>query len=114
MQSLKLADDLMPLAASGRKLITIRSGRRDVEVGPLALEATGGGHETVVVDVTTVWFCALKDVPPHWAAADGFGSVAALADGMRRFYPDIKPEDSVTCVIWRVPAVRHNSTLPQS
>lgn len=106
MQSLKLADDLMPLAASGAKRITIRAGRRDVEVGPLALVATGGGHETVVVDVTTVWNCALKDVPPHWAAADGFGSVADLADGMRRFYPDITPEDPVTCILWRDPAAR--------
>lgn len=98
MQTLKLADDLLPLVDDWKQM-TIRKGRRDIQLGDLVLENVSGTDKREVV-VTEVRHKRVKDITRFEAQSDGFSSVLDLMDGMKRFYPDLDRETEVTIVLW--------------
>ena len=104
MQSLKLADDLFPAVLARTKRNTVRSGRRDIAPGPLAFEPTSGRGDPVVVNVVSVAHQRLRDLTDDQARRDGADTAAELAVAMRRFYPDIGPDDEITVVEFALPS----------
>ena len=92
-----LAEGVMDNLEFGNKLVTIRSGRRDIQLGELLFESVELGREAVVV-VTKVLYCALKDVDPDYYFKDGFHSTEEMLEGMKNFYPDMTLDSEVTVV----------------
>lgn len=102
MQELKLADDMFPGLLSGDKECTIRSGKRNIELGYLAFSSVSGDIEPVVVDVIRVSHTLARYIHVREAQADGAVSVNALLTAMRRFYPDLTLDDVVTIVEFKL------------
>lgn len=103
MQSLKLAPDLFLGIDTGEKTCTVRKGKRDIELGPLLLESTGG-NDSREVYVHEVRLKTFYNISPEEAHADGGVSVGVLKEAMKRFYPDIKDEDPVTIIFFEYEA----------
>ncbi|TJW14443.1 MAG: ASCH domain-containing protein [Mesorhizobium sp.] len=98
--TLKLADDLFPGLLNGEKTCTIRSGRRDIQLGPLVFESVSGELNQVTVEVISVIYMRAGDIPDDLARADGARDGTELLDAMKRFYPDLKSESEITAVIF--------------
>ena len=99
MQSLKMANDLMPGILAGTKRITIRKGRRNIVPGPMLIESVDGRTKHTV-QVIEVRHKLLKEVTKYEAEDDGFNSLLDMVDGMREFYPDLTANSEVTLVLW--------------
>lgn len=96
MQKLTLFEDIFDALEQG-KLCTIRKGRRDIQLGDLLFESI----ETMrpeIVQVEIVYYCRLDKVAIEDLQNDGFKDHQDLCEKMKRFYPDITPEDEVTVV----------------
>ncbi len=102
MQQLKLATDLFDDLVTGRKYMTIRKGRRDIQLGELEFESVGevGGGLKKVVRVHRVAYTLVGGLCDREAKEDGFQSVHDLILGMQRFYPDLDENTEITLVYW--------------
>lgn len=98
MQTLKLADDLFPKLEDKSKRGTIRTGKRDIEPGPLNFEAASGALLAHMVDVKRVSYTTAAQLTEADAALDGYSSVNELFAALRRFYPSIAGSDVVTVI----------------
>lgn len=98
MQVLKLADDLFGPLREGKKLTTIRKGRRDVLLGALRFDGAEDESLTEVVNVTSVTFTTLAGVAKEVLWSDGFDDHDDALEQMKRFYPDIKLSTEVTVI----------------
>ena len=58
------------------------------------------GLWVVLATIVSVRVCALWQVKPEEYRAEGFESLEALQEGLRRYYPDIDLGDEVTVVRW--------------
>ena len=96
-QALLIADDLMPLIKSGDKKITIRKGRRDVELGKLLFTSSDEIHTVEVVEVR---YLRVAGVPEDICQADGFANWVDFYQGMKRFYPDLDVSEECTIVFF--------------
>jgi len=99
MQTLKLAPDLFHGIDIGEKTCTIRKGKRDINLGPLLLEATEGS-DTREVFVYEVRIKTLHNLTQDEAYCDGRVTTSQLKEAMKRFYPDITPEDIITVIFF--------------
>jgi hypothetical protein len=100
MQELKLANDLFLCLFEGTKRATVRKGRREIAKGALALEAAEGGGWGAIVNVTDVRHKKLSELTDEEAQADNADNAAALADALKRFYPDIAPDSEITVILF--------------
>jgi hypothetical protein len=100
LQKLMLSHHLMPLAASGEKKGTSRRGRRNIALGPLVLEDTDGIDDNIVVDVISVTYTKLKDIPQEIVESEGYQNLDELISVLKTFYPDCDLEDEFTVVSW--------------
>lgn len=98
MQTLKLADDLMPLVAEGSKTVTVRKGARDIKEGDLLLEATDGTTPSLVVQVKKVVVRPLWNIPLWAVHGEGLLGWDDLMEGLKRFYPDVTEDSEVTSI----------------
>ena len=106
MQNLKLANDLMLLVANGQKRLTIRNGRRSIELGPLTFEPAIDGPDappSIEVAVHQVCHKKLGHLTKSETMLDDVESPVALLALMRQFYPDIDMEDEVTLIYFGLP-----------
>ena len=87
MNKLILAEDVFDALDSG-KFVTIRKGRRDIQLGSLEFESLEL-KRSVIVDVSMVYFCHLDGVIPSDVINDGFEDYDDMLACMKRFYPDI-------------------------
>lgn len=99
-QTLKLSDDLMQLVWEDRKDGTCRLGRRDIQLGELKLEPTDGTKDDLYVNVTSVAYMRMKDVPLSVARGEGYLTVKELFERMQQHYPNIRWTDEVTVISW--------------
>ncbi len=96
-QALLIADDLMPLIKSGKKKITIRKGRRDVELGKLLFTSS---DEIQMVEVVEVRYLRVSGVSEEICKQDGFYGWVDFYEGMKRFYPDLDVSEECTIVFF--------------
>jgi hypothetical protein len=96
-QSLKLAPDIFDQLQAEEKRVTIRKGRRDIQLGILDFVCTSGTRGATV-NVTSVEYTSLVMVTQDDLVSDGFKNIAELYDTMKRFYPDITLKDEVTII----------------
>jgi hypothetical protein len=99
MQTLKLADDLLIPLLEGNKELTIRRGRRDIQLGPLKFETVSGNDE-VEVEVIEVRYVRISGVPDDICKEDGFENWVDFYEGMKRFYPDLDVSEECTIIIF--------------
>ena len=93
----KMRNDVL----SNKKLISIRMGLRDYEVGrPIILCCPILGWCTERI-VTSVSHKKLAEVNGREYKDDGFAVREQLVDCLRRFYPDINDDSDVTVIRWR-------------
>ncbi len=98
MQTLKLADDLMPYVLDGNKRVTVRKGKRDIVEGKLLLEATDGTQPSMIVDVKRVVVRPLWNVPLWAVHGEGLTGWDDLMECLVRFYPDVTEDTEVTSI----------------
>lgn len=79
------------------KTITIRKGRRDIQLGSLILESLEAKRQTEV-QVNYVMYCKLEDVPDEMLEMDGFIDHANMLECMKNFYPEITYKSEVTVI----------------
>jgi len=102
VQVLFLARDLFESIDQG-KTVTIRKGRRDVQLGDLRfLSPIQEGEEQLQRDVyvTYVMYCKAIDIPIDLLMDDGFEDHDDMLEGMKRFYPDFEEDTECTVVIY--------------
>ncbi len=103
MQQLKLANDLFGFVLTHQKYMTIRKGRRDIQLGELEFESTDGVDGKflkTVVKVHRISYTLVGSLCDREAKEDGFKSVQDLIDKMQRFYPGLDADTEVTLVYW--------------
>ena len=100
LQTLKLADTLVPLVWNEDKTATVRTGYRDIQPGALVLEAADGGWPDTLVTVTEVLHTTVADMPARALRAEGLFDTLALLNSLRCYYPDVTLESPVTAILW--------------
>lgn len=100
MQTLKLADNLLLPLMEGYKRLTIRRGRRDIQLGPLKFETVSGNDE-VEVEVVEVRYVRVSGVPDDICIEDGFNDWFDFYQGMKNFYPDLKATEECTIIYFK-------------
>jgi len=95
---LKMHDSLFERIRSGEKATTIRMGRKDISLGLLVLQGTGRKECAVAVDVRSVSYMVLKDVPKHVLDSEGCGTIGELFKLLRIHYYNLTERDEVTVV----------------
>ena len=96
MQKLMLAEGVFD-NLENNKGVTIRKGRRNILLGELLFESVEHQREAIV-NVSSVEYCALEDVPNEDVWNDGFEDQIDMYHGMKQFYPDIEMNTEVTIV----------------
>jgi hypothetical protein len=95
MVVIPLASEFVPFVLDGRKVSTVRFGRRPYPTGKCVLRS---GGQDVPVEIRCVRFCQFAELTETDALADGFSSLEELHRELRRFYPNVTPVDEVTIV----------------
>jgi hypothetical protein len=95
MLVIPLSSEFIPAVLDGRKLSTIRLGRRPYPRGPCVLRAK---NWELPIEIHNVRFSRLDELTQDDAHADGFTSLEELQKELRRFYPSVGPNDFVTIV----------------
>lgn len=95
MVVIPLANEFMRSVLDGKKVSTVRFGRRPYPTGKCVLRS---GGQDVRVEIQRVRFCRFAELTETDALADGFSSVEELHRELRRFYPKVTPLDEVTIV----------------
>jgi hypothetical protein len=83
------------------KQITIRQGHRDYREGTPAVLCCHIKNAAVMVDITEVRHCSLRELTDAELKADGFLDHQDCITQMRRFYSDIDLDSAVTVVRWK-------------
>jgi hypothetical protein len=96
-------DAMWEAALASRKMITIREGHRDYQVGAKLLIGCHLKGTAFMASVSGVRHCKMEDVTAEERAADGFGSLEEAIHGLARFYPHITTESPVTVLRWKDP-----------
>lgn len=96
MQKLLLAEDVFDSLLKG-KSVTIRKGKRDIQLSELLFESTEEKREAIV-EVIRVEYISLARISEKDLKADGFENHKEMYEVMKRFYPDIEPYDEVTII----------------
>lgn len=99
MQKLMLADDVFDALLDG-KYVTIRYGRRDLQLGDLLFESTDDTSRSAVVNVRIVYYSKLRDVMLVHLLNDGFKDYYDMESKMKRFYPNISLDSEVTTIVF--------------
>jgi hypothetical protein len=97
-QFLALADDLFQPLRKGDKKLTIRRGRRDIELGSLIFEGTNDKTLWEEVEVVEVRYLRISDVSKKLCQSDGFKNWVDFYQGMKKYYPDLDVSEECTVI----------------
>lgn len=100
MQTLKLTDELFVPLRAGDKEVTIRKGKRDIDLGLLWFEGTQDESLREQVEVVEVRYVRASGVPEDVCRIDGFSDWYDFYMGMKKFYPDLEATDTVTIIFF--------------
>lgn len=109
MQKLMLADDLFADVLSGKQSNTVRYGKRDITQGNMILEATEGTQKPIKVTVTQVEHVKFANLTLQHLRTQGIKSdnrqqgLNIFLREMKRFYPDVSFESTVTVIVFTNP-----------
>ncbi len=105
MTTIRLSGEFLPAVLEGRKVSTIRRGRRMYPLGDAVLRAA---NREVMVRVERVRHSVLHNLTEEDALHDGFDNLEELLAALDRFYPELRPEDEVTIVEFARKESRHD------
>ena len=103
LQFLKLDDDLLLAIIGGDgERVTVRKGRRDIELGRLLF--IGSKDETLryEVEVSEVRYVQIIKVDDDVIEAEGFTNWHDFYNDMKKFYPDLDVCDEVTVIYFEI------------
>jgi hypothetical protein len=95
MTTIPLSGEFLAAVLKGRKVSTVRRGRRFYPLGEGTLRI---GDRDVAVTVTRIRHCCVHDLTEEDARRDGFASVSELRTTLERFYPDLSADEEMTLV----------------
>lgn len=95
LQRLSLRPKYLEAVLVGDKSATIRSGKRNLRLGPLLLVS---GRKKTLVEISAVTFKRFDELDEKDAARDGFHSLAELKASLKAIYPRLEPRSLVTIV----------------
>lgn len=87
---------LMHDVYTGRKVVTIRAGRRDYPLGDAVIYQAGALGSRVPVIITRIHYSTLWHVSDHDMRCDGFAGRVEMKNVLNEFYPDLGWNDEVT------------------
>lgn len=92
------ADKFLPMIRDGRKITTVRAGKRDYHICDVYdyynVDETDHGYLYIICK----YFTTFGELTEKVAQTDGFNSLAELKGELLQFYPDLK-DDSIMTVI---------------
>lgn len=104
MQELPLSNKLFARLSNGTKNITIRKGRRDIELGFLVFTPddlrTTPLPEPRVVNVTEIRYKRVSNITDSESQVDGYKDAANMFVEMLKYYPTLAMEDEVTLILF--------------
>ncbi|THB84350.1 ASCH domain-containing protein [Pantoea allii] len=103
MQQLTLVPRLVPDVRSGAKTSTIRWQESDIVTGPLKLVNEQDAADAVIVWVTRIETLRLNEVAARLGKEAEWPD-AALLEGMREHYPEIRLNSEVQLITHLTPA----------
>ena len=98
MTTIRLSGKFLPAVLEGRKVSTIRRGRRMYPLGNAVLRTA---DREVTIRIERVRHSLLHNLTEEDALRDGFDNLKDLLTALDRFYPELSPEDEVTIVEFR-------------
>ena len=107
LQSLLLDDDLLLAIIGGDgERVTVRKGRRDIQLGRLLF--IGSKDETLryEVEVSEVRYVQIINVGNDVIEAEGFDNWHDFYEDMKKFYPDLDVTDEVTVIYFETADVK--------
>lgn len=102
-QMLTLDDDLLLAIIGGDgERVTVRNGRRDIELEPLVFVGARDSGLRYIVEVIEVRYLKAYDIPEDVIKAEGFDNWTNFYNDMKRFYPDMDLTDECTVVFFQI------------
>lgn len=98
--------DFIPLVNRGMKTTTVRAGQRAYTLGPAELISE---NVTIPIDIREVSYRYLNELTTEDAKSDGFDHRDELFDALRRYYPEIQPDEPVTIVRFSLVGLDRNT-----
>ena len=99
-QKLLMTEGVFDALTDGKR-VTIRKGRRNIQLGDIIFESTEI-KRIQKADIIYVMYSLLKNIPIDAIENDGFNSVEEMLDGMKGFYPDITLDSECTIVYFDI------------
>jgi len=103
LQALTLDDDLLLAITGGDgERVTVRKGRRDIELGRLHFIGSRDKTLNYIVEVTEVRYVRVVNVDEDVIKAEGFDNWTDFYEDMKKFYPDLELTDEVTVIYFEI------------
>ena len=103
IQKLKLDDKLLlPIMDGDGERVTVRKGRRDIQLGQLLFEGVLDERLKYLVTVTEIRYVRVVDVDDDVIRAEGFGNWGDFYEDMKKYYSDLDISDEVTVIYFEV------------
>lgn len=99
MTIIHLHDKYLPSIIQGCKNSTIRRGRRKYPIGSCILRTK---NRDILASIEHVRYCQLCELKEEDAQYDGFHSLSELHKALAQIYPDLKKDEEMTIVIFKV------------
>ena len=99
-QFLALADELFQPLRKGDKKLTIRRGRRDIELGSLIFEGINDKTLWEEVEVVEIRYQRVSGVSDELCISDGFKNWVDFYQGMKKYYPDLDVSEECTIIMF--------------
>lgn len=97
METILINSDLLELVKQGKKITTCRNGIRKYKSGKTILKSNIS-EDFVIINITELVYCKLKDVTEDMAKDDGFVNKANLIELLESIYKEINDESDITIV----------------
>lgn len=101
MQKVVLAEDVFNVLLDGEKDVTIINGRCNIELGPLEFQSITEKRKQNV-DVVTVTYTRLRDIPDDMVWADDYTDHTHLLERMKEVYPETTDDTECTIIIFSI------------
>jgi hypothetical protein len=101
MNSLPISTKFYSLISGGKKITTIRPGKRNYLLGPATMQA---GKLTIPILITVTRHIQLHSITTEDAKNDGFNTLIDLKNELAHFYPNLTEDEWMTIVEFKVNA----------
>lgn len=99
MTIIYIRDKYLSSIIQGCKISTIRRGRRKYPIGSCILRTK---NRDVLANIEHVRYCQLSKLNEEDAQNDGFHSLCELHKALAQIYPDLKKDEEMTVVTFKV------------